>query len=506
MKSNRRRRNYFTIINIVIFSIMFSSGCEGTESQAVATAACADTSILTRYCGVNSVKAMSDFYGYSLEWEAIARLVQTDEHGVSTFADLAIALTRLGLAPVPIECDFDALGRLGAPAVLFFEDDIPGHFVVCAEINDGKASIVEPPRPRMQMDKLQLLKRWRNKALVVFPSEKAVPASLRKKPANTTGQQNTQSSSSSPLTIGSLVLPAASVDIGVVPRFAPITGSIACLNEGTTTLRLVRIAAGCSCVSLEYPEYLASGEAGSISYVIDPEGKVGPQHMQLEIATDEPNGKTGTLDILYSIKRDIWLSSSRIHFGSHLLEDFTPRTLKIFNAYRGTGRIDRIDTDSNVVAFSKPRYLDPARLELEFDVWLRYTAREGDINSEVRVYFEEAEHEPLVIPVSATVLAPATIMPPKLVFGILSAGDSVSKTMLININRADETPLTTPTLTSDNESISFEVLDVDQNSITVNCTLELDTSKPGLHEGNIWIELSNDYRIAALYSYCFECN
>lgn len=465
---------------------------------------CAKIPVMTRYCGVSSVKAISELFGYSFKWQEIARLVQPDKNGASSFADLKAAFARLGLFAVGVECDFESLADLNTPAVLLLEDDMPAHFVVCARIQNGQAEILEIPRPSRKMREADLREHWKNKAMAVFSDARAIPLHLRERIAGseTTGLSEDTSLSGKPKHIGSLVFGFSELDLGVLPRFSPISAAIPCVNKGEYVVQLTTVKTSCRCVStVDYPKKLAPGESGSIRVVIDPKSDIGLQRKELYVTTDETGPAKGNIDIIFTIKKDMWLSSTQLDFGSHIPEEIQVQTLHIFNAYRGSGRICRVETDPALITLSPPRYLDKACVQSEIDIRLSDSAPVGNLSTEVKFYFQGAEDHPLSVPVLANILGRVTFSPPKVAFGMVDLDKVTSRTLRIRINQALSDRLSASMFKSDTGEIQIHLLEVSPNDSTLQLELKPTSLGHQLHEGNIQAILPDDITFAVPYSY-----
>ena len=264
---------------------------------------------MDRYCGVNAVRAICALFDAPMTWDLAVALCQPDEDGANTFLDLMRVFERLGMYSVPVQCSFEDLERIGAPAVLHLDTEGRiGHFVVATNIDADSAAILELPRSARRALREEIELTWKGIALLVFSTETAAPSGLRSKASaawgNKTATAHPPTDETPPLQIGSLRFLSGRLEAGAVPRHSVVRAAFRFENLSNEAIRIVDIQKDCACIaSIQSPEAVPPLGKGEIVAEIHPAEEAGRHTKALRLTTDEAGGNVGRLQVSYMRSR-----------------------------------------------------------------------------------------------------------------------------------------------------------------------------------------------------------
>ena len=107
----------------LLFLMGSALGCACALANGSPEKSCTPVPYMGKYCGVNCVRAVCGLYDLPMTWDLAAAIVQPDEQGANSLADLAVAFARLKLTPVGVRCTLDDIARFRVPAILHLNPD-----------------------------------------------------------------------------------------------------------------------------------------------------------------------------------------------------------------------------------------------------------------------------------------------------------------------------------------------------------------------------------------------
>ncbi len=229
-----------------------------------------------------------------------------------------------------------------------------------------------------------------------------------------------------------LILAQQHIDFGALPEWdGPVTRSVTARNVGKNILRIQRVHTGCSYARITGPEQIRPDQEAAFHITINPEILPADQtSATATIFTDSLKTPSVSLTIVAAAKRFATLNPDVCDFGNIRPETTHQKELKLaVNAPLNTTHIHLLPSNHPRLAWEITPDPDTDTSFL-VTVHLAPLKDRGTFSSLLTVAFPNKRT--LTLPVTAEVVAPVTVHPQTLSYGVAVAGTQPSLEIVLS--------------------------------------------------------------------------
>ncbi|HUU70531.1 MAG TPA: DUF1573 domain-containing protein [Planctomycetota bacterium] len=224
-------------------------------------------------------------------------------------------------------------------------------------------------------------------------------------------------------------------DFGQVAQFTPNEHVFKFKNEGTAILRIERVHANCGCTAaLVSQDSLEPGEAGELKVTFNSQDFAGEVHKSVTVTSNDPERKDVILQIKANVIADLVCTPLALNFREVGTAN-APSEL-VVKAFSPSGKKFKIVSATPSADYLKAEIVDPQKDEDPYQVRVTVAGNPptGMFNATVLIQTDLDKTRPITISVTGNVLSRTEVTPPKIFFGVVCTGDTVSRSLLVKAN------------------------------------------------------------------------
>ncbi len=237
----------------------------------------------------------------------------------------------------------------------------------------------------------------------------------------------------------SIIVDRALHDFGSILDEDPVETRFTFVNEGSATLRILKVDVSCKCVSVPaFTEECKPGERGEIVVRVNPRGRDPRLSQFVTLTTDDPERPTVRLDIRAEVRTVVIVSPRAAGFGTVEKDQVAEATIhvagrtedfRIIEAVADNPDLIRVEVgETHLHEFEGEP--EPLR-RTELKIRLLKGAPVGLVRQFITVRTNDPRRERLRVDAIATVVGDLEVLPDRLMLGSVIIGESIEREIVI---------------------------------------------------------------------------
>ena len=360
-------------------------------------------------CGPVALDNACKIYGIASTLAEIADLARTNTQG-TTFQGLHEAALKKGFRVARFDgINISRLKTIKLPAIAFVNGD---HFFLLNQLVGDQLHVLDAHKVPYWLSTYEFSKIWHGGHLLSLDFDKPSTAKV-KEPR--------------------IQFVKYLYDFGEQPQKSQISYDYLYQNVGNAPLTIKNVETSCQCVtSFAEEQTLLPGEKGKLKISYTPSGS-GFQTQLIEVFSNDPTHPVTVLTVRGFLKAAPQAKPSRLVITSF---QSTPGILKREIVVIGSSdlRIKEVATNARGVTV---QHINP---NSETEDWNPRVTVSIDVSSprtlgeKLIIYTNDLEHPKITVPIIFQLSEPLTISPNRLLFGVVSPGQIVARSVLLTDN------------------------------------------------------------------------
>lgn len=237
----------------------------------------------------------------------------------------------------------------------------------------------------------------------------------------------------------SIIVDRALHDFGSILDEDPVETRFTFVNEGSATLRILKVDVSCKCVSvLAFTEECKPGERGEIVVRVDPRGRDPRLSQFVTLTTDDPEHPTVRLDLRAEVRTVVIVSPRAAGFGAVEKDHIAETTIHVAGRTEDFRVLEAVADNPDLIRVEigetelhefegEPEPLRRTALKVR----LFKGAPIGLVRQFITVRTNDPRRETLRLDAVATVIGDIEVTPARVQLGAVVVGESVEREIVV---------------------------------------------------------------------------
>jgi len=222
-------------------------------------------------------------------------------------------------------------------------------------------------------------------------------------------------------------------DFGTITQHATVEHVFKFRNTGNATLKISRVQASCGCTAaLLSAKEIAAGEPGEVELTFKSQDFKGKVRKYITLYTNDPVNKNVRLNMSAEVLSDMVCTPTHLSFGRIDSDNVPVLAIKLLSPI---GKEFSIKSVRPSLQFIKTEIVEPekddAGGERIVNVTIDGMPPPGQFRGTIEINIDLNEKTRMTVSVSGFVRARTEVIPPKLFFGVVGAGETPKREIII---------------------------------------------------------------------------
>ena len=222
-------------------------------------------------------------------------------------------------------------------------------------------------------------------------------------------------------------------DFGTIPQHTTVEHTFKFCNTGDETLKITNVRSSCGCTVAKADKEIPPGECGEVKLTFNSQNFTKTVRKTVTLQTNDPENKTVKLTITANVLADIVCTPLTVDFKRFDRGDKPESTVRVFSP---TGKKFSIVDAKPTQDYIQAEVVEPEEGSHDYAVKISIagTPPVGAFRGSVNISIDLDKKRNLPVTVKGYVRSRTDIIPRKLFFGIVAAGQSPKRDILIRAN------------------------------------------------------------------------